>query len=65
MNMLNNFFKKIKNPVPAFAQTKLEKEEKNDDAYSTHPKTTFKDVAGLEEVKEELFEIVDFMRSPR
>lgn len=64
MNMLNNFFKKIKNPVPAFAQTKLEKEEKNDDAYSTHPKTTFKDVAGLEEVKEELFEIVDFMRSP-
>jgi len=62
--MFNNFIKKIKNPVPAFAQTKLEKEEKADDAFSTHPKTTFKDVAGLEEVKEELFEIVDFMRSP-
>ncbi|MBU5307363.1 AAA family ATPase [Clostridioides mangenotii] len=64
MKMFNNFIKKIKNPVPAFAQTKLEKEEKADDAFSTHPKTTFKDVAGLEEVKEELFEIVDFMRSP-
>ncbi len=28
-------------------------------------KITFKDVAGIDEVKEELFEIVDFLKSPR
>ena len=26
MNLLNNFFKKLNNPVPAFVHTKLEKE---------------------------------------
>nr|WP_330408659.1 AAA family ATPase [Romboutsia weinsteinii] len=62
--MLNNFLKKINKPVPVFAQTKLEKETLNDDSSYTKPKTTFQDVAGLEEIKEELFEIVDFMRSP-
>ncbi|RDY25604.1 ATP-dependent zinc metalloprotease FtsH [Romboutsia weinsteinii] len=64
MKMLNNFLKKINKPVPVFAQTKLEKETLNDDSSYTKPKTTFQDVAGLEEIKEELFEIVDFMRSP-
>lgn len=64
MKMLNNFFKKFNNPVPVFAQTKIEKETPNEDTNSTKPKTTFLDVAGLDEVKEELFEIVDFMKFP-
>lgn len=64
MKMLDNFFKKINKPVPAFNHTKLEKETSNDNSNSTKPKTTFNDVAGLEEVKEELFEIVDFMKNP-
>ncbi|MEG0855410.1 MAG: AAA family ATPase [Terrisporobacter sp.] len=64
MNIINNFLKKINNPVPAFAQTKLEKENSSEDHSSTKPKTTFRDVAGLDEVKEELFEVVDFMKSP-
>lgn len=64
MNIVNNFLKKINNPVPVFAQTKLEKESSTDDHSSSKPKTTFRDVAGLDEVKEELFEIVDFMKSP-
>ena len=53
MKMLNNFLKKFNNPVPVFAQTKMEKETQNEDASSTKPKTTFIDVAGLDEVKEE------------
>ena len=64
MKMLNNFLKKFNNPVPVFAQTKMEKETQNEEASSTKPKTTFVDVAGLDEVKEELFEIVDFMKNP-
>ncbi|MBC6004298.1 MAG: AAA family ATPase [Paeniclostridium sordellii] len=64
MKMLDNFLKKINKPAPAFNQTKLEKETPNDNSDSSKPKTTFNDVAGLEEVKEELFEIVDFMKSP-
>ncbi|MGL5716671.1 MAG: ATP-dependent metallopeptidase FtsH/Yme1/Tma family protein [Paraclostridium sp.] len=64
MKMLENFFKKINKPVPAFAQTKLEKETPSESTDATKPKTTFVDVAGLEEVKEELFEIVDFMKNP-
>lgn len=64
MNFLNNFFKKINNPAPVFAQTKLERDNSSEDHKSSKPKTTFRDVAGLEEVKEELFEVVDFMKSP-
>ncbi|WP_434797663.1 ATP-dependent zinc metalloprotease FtsH [Terrisporobacter vanillatitrophus] len=64
MNIINNFLKKINNPVPVFAQTKLEKENCSEDHSSSKPKTTFRDVAGLDEVKEELFEVVDFMKSP-
>lgn len=64
MKMFDNLFKKLNNkPVPVFAQTKIEKETKDDSSY-TKPKTTFNDVAGLEEIKEDLFEIVDFMRFP-
>ncbi|HBL5256366.1 TPA: AAA family ATPase [Clostridioides difficile] len=65
MKMLNNFFKKINNPAPVFAQTKMERDNQTDDSLSTKPKTTFRDVAGLDEVKEELFEIADFMKSPQ
>lgn len=65
MKMWENFFKKINKPVPVFAQTtKIEKESSSEDSSSSKPKTTFCDVAGLEEVKEELFEIVDFMKFP-
>lgn len=64
MNLLNNFFKKLNNPVPVFAQTKLEKDCSNDGSVGAKPKTTFRDVAGLDEIKEELFEVVDFMKSP-
>ena len=64
MNLLNNFFKKLNNPVPVFAQTKLEKECNTDGSVGTKSKTTFRDVAGLDEIKEELFEVVDFMKSP-
>ena len=64
MNLLNNFFKKLNNPVPAFVHTKLEKENNTEPSLSTKPKTTFRDVAGLEEIKEELFEVVDFMKCP-
>ncbi|MDR0880094.1 MAG: AAA family ATPase [Clostridioides sp.] len=64
MKKLRKIFEKIKNPVPALAQSKTEKEDKNEDSSSSHPQTTFDDVAGLEEVKEELFEIVDFMKNP-
>lgn len=64
MNIINNFLRKINNPVPVFAQTKLEKENCTDDHNSSKPQTTFRDVAGLDEVKEELFEVVDFMKSP-
>lgn len=64
MNIINNFLKKINNPVPVFAQTKLEKENCYEDHNSSKSKTTFKDVAGLDEVKEELFEVVDFMKAP-
>ena len=52
MNLLNNFFKKLNNPVPAFVHTKLEKENNTEPSLSTKPKTTFRDVAGLEEIKE-------------
>ena len=64
MNIINNLLKKINNPVPVFAQTKLEKDNCTEDHTSSKSKTTFRDVAGLDEVKEELFEVVDFMKSP-
>ena len=64
MNIINNFLKKINNPVPAFAQTKLEKENNSEEHSGSKSKTTFREVAGLDEVKEELFEVVDFMKNP-
>ena len=41
MNLLNNFFKKLNNPVPAFVQTKLEKDGSNEPTLNSKPKTTF------------------------
>lgn len=58
MNLLNNFFKKLNNPVPAFVQTKLEKDGSNEPTLNSKPKTTFRDVAGLEEIKEELLKLL-------
>ena len=42
MNLLNNFFKKLNNPVPAFVQTKLEKDGSNEPTLNSKPKTTFR-----------------------
>ncbi len=59
------YMKLNKNPQYAHATINMEKKEKDKDQNSnetfTKPKTTFEDVAGLEEIKEELIEVIDFI----
>lgn len=52
-----------KNPQYAHATVNMEKKEKEQGSneFFTKPKITFQDVAGLEEVKDELMEIIDFI----
>ncbi|TCQ04183.1 cell division protease FtsH [Serpentinicella alkaliphila] len=55
-----------KSPEYAHAHVKFDKKEKDQspNEFFTKPKTTFEDVAGLGEVKEELIEVIDFINSP-
>lgn len=59
------YMKLNKNPQYAHATINMEKKDKDKDQNSnetfTKPKTTFEDVAGLEEIKEELVEVIDFI----
>lgn len=58
------YYKKLdNNPQYAHATINTEKKEKdqNSNEIFTKPKVTFEDVAGLEEVKEELSEVIDFI----
>ncbi|MDR5659584.1 ATP-dependent zinc metalloprotease FtsH [Serpentinicella sp. ANB-PHB4] len=61
------YYRMNKNPQYAHAPIQqFEKKEKdqNSNEFFTKPKTTFEDVAGLEEVKEELSEVIDFINQP-
>ncbi|NMA04338.1 MAG: AAA family ATPase, partial [Clostridiales bacterium] len=51
-----------KNPQYAHATLNTEKKDKDQSSneFFTKPKTTFQDVAGLEGVKDELMEVIDF-----
>ena len=55
-----------KNPQYAHATINMEKKDKdqNSNEFFNKPKTTFKDVAGLEGVKDELVEVIDFINNP-
>jgi len=58
------YYRKLdNNPQYAHATINTEKKEKdqNSNEVFTKPKVTFEDVAGLEEVKEELSEVIDFI----
>ncbi len=57
------FLKSNNTPQLAPAHLKSEKKSKGDENDKT-PKIGFNDVAGLEEVKEELAEIIDFLKNP-
>lgn len=52
-----------KNPQYAHVTINTEKRDKNQSSneFFTKPKVTFQDVAGLEEVKDELVEVIDFI----
>ena len=53
------------NNSPQLAPVHLKSEKKNkNEQEKTCPKIGFKDVAGLEEVKEELIEVIDFLKNP-
>ncbi len=58
------YLKLDKNPQYAHATINTEKKEnpQNPNEFFTKPKITFEDVAGLDEVKEELIEVIDFIK---
>ncbi|KAB3535411.1 ATP-dependent zinc metalloprotease FtsH [Alkaliphilus pronyensis] len=58
------YIKLDKSPQYAHATINSEKKEKdqNGNEFFTKPKVTFEDVAGLDEVKEELIEVIDFIK---
>lgn len=58
------YMKLDKNPQFAHATINTEKKEnpQNPNEFFTKPKITFEDVAGLDEVKEELIEVIDFIK---
>lgn len=62
------FFYYIKlDKSPQYAHATINSEKKNDkdqntNEFFTKPKVTFEDVAGLDEVKEELIEVIDFIK---
>lgn len=62
--LLVYYIKLDKSPQYAHATINNEKKEKeaNNSEIFTKPKITFEDVAGLDEVKEELIEVIDFIK---
>lgn len=58
------YIKLVKSPQYAHATLNSEKKEKDKgpNEFFTKPKVTFEDVAGLDEVKEELIEVIDFIK---
>ncbi|MCG8539913.1 MAG: AAA family ATPase [Clostridia bacterium] len=63
ISLMIYFFKHDNSPQFAPANLKNEKNEKRNEK-SDESRIGFKDVAGLEEVKDELGEIIDFLKSP-
>ena len=65
------FFNKNKKQITAFdselikSRAKISNEDLNSNVQAVSSNITFKDVAGIKEIKEELEEIVDFLNNPK